>query len=109
MKTSIYLLFAATLFFTACNNTTNESQGKPTSAANKALATLLENYYNGRMVLVPLESTQNADTTHNDVLYADFTDSYREKYRQFFSAYLDSIKRFNRADLTEEDGLSYDI
>lgn len=70
---------------------------------------MLEHYYNDRMAMVPIESTQNSDSTHNDVLYADFTDSYREKYRQFFSCYLDSISRFNRDELTADDAVSYDI
>jgi PBP1b-binding outer membrane lipoprotein LpoB len=83
MKKFITLLFIITLFFASCNNKQTTKQD------NKDLASLFENYYRERMQLVPIESTQNGDSTNNDKLYADFTDSYREKYRQFFTHYLD--------------------
>lgn len=105
MKTIFSVLFLSALLLLACTD------HKPATAvgADKALAALLENYYNDRMALIPIESTQNGDSTHNDALYPDFTDGYREKYRQFFSRYLDSITRFNRAGLAADDAVSYDI
>lgn len=96
------------LILTACNDdTSNKDTSK--QGKNKDFSALLDNYYKERMALIPIESTQNGDTKHNDKLYPDFTDSYREKYRQFFSHYLDSLKTYNRNDLSENDGLSYDI
>ena len=95
----------ASVFMIACNN--NEKAEIKTD--NKDLAALFENYYNERMQLIPIESTQNGDTVNNDKLFADFTDSYREKYRQFFSHYLDEIKKYNRDNLSENDQLSYDV
>jgi uncharacterized protein (DUF885 family) len=104
MKQFTLFVFIA-LFFASCNN----KQTTTTKQDSKDLASLFEKYYNERMQLVPIESTQNGDSTNNDKLYADFTDSYRVKYRQFFTHYLDEIKKYNRDDLSSNDQISYDI
>jgi uncharacterized protein (DUF885 family) len=77
--------------------------------SNKQLAALFENYYNGRMALLPMEATQNGDNRFNDQLPIDFTDGYRKKLTDFFSVQLDSINQYNRAQLNETDRTSYDI
>jgi uncharacterized protein (DUF885 family) len=100
------LISLAGLFFISCNN---NNQIVAPKKDNKELASLFENYYNERMQLIPIESTQNGDSVNNDKLYADFTDSYREKYKSFFNHYLTEIKKFNRDDLSENDRISYDI
>ena len=99
------MLSIASLFVIACSNDKKKTEMND----NKDLAALFENYYTERMLLIPVESTQNGDSTNNDKLFADFTDSYREKYKQFFSHYLDEIKKYNRDELSENDQLSYDI
>ncbi|MEO8111313.1 MAG: DUF885 domain-containing protein [Ginsengibacter sp.] len=105
MKKIILLLSATSMFFIACNNNEKMEIKKD----NKDLATLFENYYTERMQLIPVESTQIGDSTNNDKLFADFTDSYREKYKQFFAHYLDEIKKYNRDELSDNDRISYDI
>ena len=100
------MLSLASLFVIACSNDKKKTEMKND---NKDLAALFENYYTERMRLIPVESTQNGDSTNNDKLFADFTDSYREKYRRFFSNYLDEIKKYNRDELNGNDQLSYDI
>ena len=105
MKQFTTLLVFIALTFASCNN----KQTTTTKQDSKDLASLFDKYYNERMQLVPIESTQNGDSTNNDKLYADFTDTYREKYRQFFSHYLDEIKKYNRDDLSNNDQVSYDI
>ena len=102
------LFFFASLFFISCNSN-NKDETAMSKDDNKDLAALFENYYNERMEMVPIESTQNGDTINNDKLFADFTDSYREKYKQFFSHYLDEIKKYDRDALNENDRVSYDI
>jgi uncharacterized protein (DUF885 family) len=106
MKKISLMLSLASLFVIACSNDKKKTEMKND---NKDLATLFENYYTERMRLIPVESTQNGDSANNDKLFADFTDSYREKYRQFFSHYLDEIQKYNRDELNENDHLSYDI
>jgi uncharacterized protein (DUF885 family) len=77
--------------------------------SSKKLAKLLNNYYEKRMQFFPLEATQTGDTRYNDVLPVDFTDSYNNLLHDFYSNYLDSINKFDRERLNDNDKISYDI
>lgn len=79
---------------------------KPT---NTAFANLLEQYYKERMQLLPIESTMNGEPGNNDKIFADFTDSYRRKLREFFSRYLAAVQKFDRNAMDMNDQISYDI
>jgi uncharacterized protein (DUF885 family) len=76
---------------------------------NQALSSVLDNYYNDRMRYLPLEATQNGDSRYNDLLPADFTDSYMDSLRGFFTGYLRQILVFDRDRLNQNDQISYDI
>ncbi len=103
MKKIIYLFI--TIIVASCNsNTSNQSQ-----ESNEALASMLDKYYNERMELLPLEATANGDFRFNNLLPADFTDSYRARLKDFFTRYNDSISKFNPATLNNNDKKSYDI
>src|SRR6187399_775225 len=84
---------------TGCQS--NQQQASP--KANQELATLLENYYDERMQLFPLEATVNGDNRFNNLLPADFTDSYRDKLKDFFIKNKDAIKKIDREGLNEND------
>ncbi|MBS4044612.1 MAG: DUF885 domain-containing protein [Chitinophagaceae bacterium] len=87
----------------SCNNKSQSVE------ANKDLATLLDQYYEERLQLFPLEATSNGDNRFNDRLYIDFTNSYREKLKTFYSNYENQISKFERAALNENDQISYDV
>ncbi len=74
-----------------------------------SLHKLFDNYYAERMRLIPFEATQNGDSTQNGKLYADFTDNYRSKFREFFTRFQKEIQKFNTDKLNAEDRISYDI
>ncbi len=76
---------------------------------NKDLNSLFNNYYEERMKLFPLEATSNGDNRYNDKLPVDFTDSYRDTLKNFFTDYLNKIDKYKREDLIENDRISYDI
>jgi len=76
---------------------------------NRRLAKLFEEYYQERMKLFPLEATQIGDSRYNDLLPAEFTDSYSEKLDSFFSNYHTRLVAFNRDHLNENDKVSFDI
>ncbi len=102
----IFLIAAVCCSLLACHNNTTTTA---TNNNSTQLATLLENYYNQRMQLFPLEATINGDTLYNNLLPADFTDSYREKLKTFFSSNLADIKKLDTVGLSENDQLSYQL
>jgi uncharacterized protein (DUF885 family) len=100
------------MFLAGCSQNANnnkQSNLKEEIKANDSLAALFNNYYEQRMHLFPREATANGDNRFNDLLPVDFTDSYRQTLRSFFSSYNDSIAKFNRESLNENDQISYDI
>lgn len=107
MKKIIYLLLI--IIVAGCNSDTNTNTSNQPQGPNEALAGLLDKYYNERMELLPLEATANGDPRFNNLLPADFTDSYRARLKDFFTRYHDSISKFNPATLNNNDIKSYDI
>src|SRR2546423_14352578 len=82
-----------------CKSNSNNATHPAPVESNKQLATLFDKYYNDRMTLVPIEATVNGDSRFNDVLPIDFTDSYRQKLTDFFTANLNAVKQFDREQL----------
>jgi uncharacterized protein (DUF885 family) len=78
-------------------------------ADNKELSILLENYYNERMQLFPLEATTIGDNRFNNLLPADFTESYRKRLIGFFNSYLIPLNTFDSEQLNDNDKISLDI
>jgi uncharacterized protein (DUF885 family) len=76
---------------------------------NIEFANLLDKYYDDRMEMFPLESTINGDSLFNNLLPADFTDSYCKKLSGFYKSYLNSLATFNREQFSENDKISFDI
>jgi uncharacterized protein (DUF885 family) len=91
----------------ACNDAS-----KPGTAPNKTnddLSKLLDNYWEERMKLFPLEATQNGDNRYNDRMEIAFTDSFRDTLRQFYTNYLNQVQKFDSEKLEANDRISYDI
>ena len=76
---------------------------------NKEMASVLKDYFDERMKLIPLEATQNGISLYNDLLPVDFTDSYMDTMRIFYNSYLRKILVFDRDKLNQNDQISYDI
>ena len=104
MKKLLFVLLPL-LAFAACKLSNSNQTGED----NTELAALFDRYYSERMELYPLESTQNGDSMYNDKLYADFTDSYRAKLKEFYSKYLSYINKYDRETLNANDQVSFDI
>jgi uncharacterized protein (DUF885 family) len=77
--------------------------------SNKSMGLLLDNYYEQRLQLFPLEATSNGDNRYNDKLYIDFTNSYRDTLKNFYSYYLNQIQELKRESLNANDQISYDV
>ncbi len=100
----IFLSLVIICVAVSCNNKNPKNKEN-----NKELAVLLENYYNQRMHLFPVEATVNGDTLYNYLLPADFTDSYRAKLKIFFDTNLVNIKKIDTSVFNDNDRLSYAI
>lgn len=90
----------------SCNNSTME---KTTSNDSAAINRMFANYWEDKLKLSPLEATSTGDNRYNDILPNDGSVAYIAQAKQFYTRYLDSIKTFNRDNLTENDRISYDI
>lgn len=88
---------------TACKLNSKEKGQK-----NKELYTVLNNYYEDRLKLFPLEATAIGDNRYNDLLPIDFTNSYRDTIKHFYERYLTAINKYDSSTLNDQDKLSYD-
>ncbi|TDH23362.1 DUF885 domain-containing protein [Segetibacter sp. 3557_3] len=85
------------------------SHTNPQKEPNKELAALFDRYYEERLELFPLEATSIGDPRYNNLLPADFTDSYRQKLRAFYDRYRVFVSKYDRENLGAQDQISYDI
>ncbi|MBO2010756.1 DUF885 domain-containing protein [Hymenobacter negativus] len=81
----------------------------PAGAPSVPLATLFERYHDRTNRLFPLRATVQGDNRFNDKLPNDQTRVYRDTLRAFYTHYSNALRRVNRAALTPNDQLSYDI
>lgn len=109
MKHFFYTLILSAVFLSCGSEKTNTPAEPASITDSKAFAAFLDNYYEERLQLFPLEATSNGDNRYNDKLYADFTDSYRAKLKDFWNRSLDGLAKFKRDSLSENDQVSYDI
>src|SRR5476651_1651411 len=100
MRKLILLLFVSAAF-TACK--------QQPAGPNAKLAKMFDNYYEDKLKLYPLEATSIGDNRYNDQLQNDGSQEFINKAHHFYSAYLESLKSYNREELTSEDKTSYDI
>lgn len=101
----IFFTLSAILLLSACKlSNTNQHQ-----TPNSELGFLLDKYYEEYIQLFPLNATTNGDNRYNDKLYADFTNSYREKLKEFYSKYKAYVSKFDYNELNDNDRISVDV
>ncbi|MES1222385.1 MAG: DUF885 domain-containing protein, partial [Bacteroidota bacterium] len=107
MKKIISFFFLA-LLLTACGSNSsnnNSSLNEP----DRKLAAFFERYHEDNLKLFPLSATYEGDNRYNDLLPADFTDSYRDSTRKFYERYLKELSAYDTSKLNDQDKLSYSI
>jgi uncharacterized protein (DUF885 family) len=106
LNKSHYILFIFCVLLCSCKqNTTKEPMTKLIAPVNE----LFDRYYEDRLKLFPLDATLAGDYRYNDLLNIDISDSFRIQERSFYSKYLDDLKKYDRAGLSENEQISYDI
>jgi uncharacterized protein (DUF885 family) len=108
MRIITLALVAAFLLF--CNNLARAQAPKPAAPANSAqLAALFDRYWERNSQLFPLNATSQGDNRYNDLLPNDQTQAFRDTLRRFYQRSLSQLQKFDRARLTPDDRISYDI
>lgn len=70
---------------------------------------MLENYYQDGLKLFPINATFQGDHRYNDLLRNELTREFQAELRDYYEGYLDQLSQFDRAELTPEEQISYDI
>src|SRR5688572_8112316 len=83
-----------------------KEKGEASKKEDEKLKTVIENYYQERLKLFPLEATSAGDNRYNNLLPNDISDDYLTKVKAFFTKYKEEIAAFDEADLSENDKLS---
>src|SRR5262245_49840934 len=77
------LILAASCFLFSCNN--KQQQAKEANApANEAFNKMLDQYWEERMQLFPLEATANGDNRYNDRMTITIAQSFRDSLKRFY-------------------------
>jgi uncharacterized protein (DUF885 family) len=86
--------------------------GKPELAqegGQLAFADFLENYYQEGLRLFPVVATFAGDERYHGLLHNDIGREHRAKVKAYHRYYLKTLETYNRAELPEEDQMSFDI
>lgn len=102
---NIFCILLTVLVLLGCQQSGKESS----TAAEQKLSSVLDNYYEERLVLFPLEATAIADNRYNDQLPNDISAAHRTKIRSMYQKYLDQLAQLDTAALNEQEQLSYAI
>jgi uncharacterized protein (DUF885 family) len=87
----------------------NRPEKETSAAATQKLSSVLDNYYEERLVLFPLEATAIADNRYNDQLPNDISVAHRAKARNMYQKYLKQLAQLDTATLDNQEKLSYTI
>ena len=115
-KLALAGLVAATLT-TACNQQTETTETATTTPGTTAapadtatgLNGLFASFWERQSRLDPLSATAQGDNRFNNLLPNDQTQAYRDTLDFFYRDYLTRLAKFDRAKLSDNDRISYDI
>lgn len=105
----LFSLIAFAFLFAGCNSNTSDNNSSSEKLSNPQLAAFFEQYHEDNLKLFPLNATFEGDSRYNDLLPADFTDTYRDSTRRFYERYLNGLSAFDTSKLNDQDKLSYSI
>jgi uncharacterized protein (DUF885 family) len=103
LRLSIVLVLAS---LWACQN---NAPTPSMTTTQPSIDSLFAEYHRERMPLFPLETTFAGDTRFNDLFPNTISQTHRQTLRDFFGTYKTRLKAYDRAQLTENQRISYDI
>lgn len=99
----VLIIVAVTCFLFSCNNSSKPQEKKE----SLNLSTLLNNYWEERMQLFPMEATSSGDYRYNDKMTITISANFRDSLRRFYQKYLNELADVDSTTLSEDDQLSY--
>jgi uncharacterized protein (DUF885 family) len=82
---------------------------RPAAPPSAPLAAVFERYSDRTNQLFPLAATAQGDHRFDDQLPNDQTQARRDTLKRFYTRYLGALRTFDRARLSANDQVSYDI
>lgn len=70
---------------------------------------LLNQYYEDRLQLYPLEATYAGDSRYDDQLPNDITMAFRDTLREFYTRYQESLNQLDTTGFSQEERISYQV
>jgi uncharacterized protein (DUF885 family) len=104
MRILIFVLTIILFTTSSLNAQTSSPQSK-----NEKLAALADRYDDEHLRLQPLFATVIGESKYNDLLYIDFTDSFRSSSKSSYQTFLTELKKLNRESLNDSDKINFDI
>jgi uncharacterized protein (DUF885 family) len=98
------IIIIAAVLLAGCTGNTAEHKEKNNS---KQLTQLLDNYWQERMQLFPVEATGYGDYRYNDRLTITIAQSFRDSLGRFFKKYLDEVNSIDTTGLDRNARLSH--
>ena len=97
----------------ACNQQKPGTEAAATAVTSladvKEISQLFGLYWEEQAKLFPLEATTQGDNRYNDQLPNDGTKAFRQNLTTTYQKYLAALQKFDRATLSANDKVSYDI
>jgi uncharacterized protein (DUF885 family) len=104
MRKIVFLTVACAVLF-SCKDKAQPA----TNAANETrkFHKILDDYWEERMQLFPLDATSNGDNRYNDRLTITIAQSFRDSLKRFYHRYVTELHQIDSGALNTEDQLSY--
>ena len=76
---------------------------------NVGFITLLAHYYEDGLKLNPLNATFQGDYRYNDTIPNFLSTDYKKELKNYYTSYLEKLKKFEKAQLSENERMSFAI
>ncbi len=106
-RTSLLPLLLPLLLITSCQN--QPAEKSTAKQPDTPIDSVFASYQRDRWPLYPLEATYAGDTRYNDQLPNTISQAHRSRLRAFFTDYKNRLQPYDRAQLSPQQQMSYDV
>lgn len=110
---AIAAIFGLLLILSGCSKAPSDDRpatnAQPAAALSQQLSAIFHDYQEAQFVLNPLQATFQSDARYNHILGDYLSDDYLSRSQALEVSTLKALEQLDRAALSEQDQLSYDI